>query len=60
MHITIDEEAGLVHALKGAAVLTLALPHAHTRAELEAAAEGLEAALQNAIAVVINGEPTTL
>jgi hypothetical protein len=60
MRITIDEQSRLVHALKGAAMLTLALPHAETRAELEAAAWGLEAALANASLVVVNGEPITL
>ena len=60
MRITIDEQSRLVHALKGAAMLTLAFPHAETRAQLEAAAWGLEAALANASLVVINGEPITL
>ena len=41
-------------------MLTLALPHAETCAQLEAAAWGLEAALANASLVVVNGEPITL
>lgn len=48
MRITIDEQSRLVHVLKGAAMLTLALPHVKTRAQLEAAAWGLEAALASA------------
>jgi hypothetical protein len=54
MRITIDEQSRLVHVPKGAAMLTLALPHTKTRAELEAAAWGLEAALANASLVVVN------
>ena len=54
MRITIDEQSRLVHVLKGAAMLTLALPHTKTRAELEAAAWGLEAALANASLVVVD------
>jgi len=38
MRITIDEQSRLVHALKGAAMLTLALPRTKTREQLEAAA----------------------
>lgn len=60
MRITIDEQARLVHVLKGAAMLTLALPYAETRDALEAAAWGLELALANASVVVVNGEPITL
>jgi hypothetical protein len=60
MRITIDEQARLVHVLKGAALLTLALPHAKTREALEAAAWGLEVALANASVIVVNGKPVTL
>ncbi len=60
MRITIDEQARLVHVLKGAAMLTLALPHAETRKQLEAAAWGIEAALANASIMIVNGEPITL
>jgi hypothetical protein len=60
MRITIDEQARLVHVLKGAAMLTLALPHAETRQQLEAAAWAIEAALANASVVIVNGEPITL
>ena len=60
MRITIDEQSRLVHALKGAAMLTLAFPHAETRAQLEAAAWGLEAALASASVVILNGQPISL
>jgi hypothetical protein len=60
MRITIDEQARLVHVLKGAAMLTLALPHAKTREALEAAAWGLEMALANATVIVVDGKPITL
>jgi hypothetical protein len=60
MRITIDEQARLVHVLKGTALLTLALPHAKTREALEAAAWGLEVALANASVIVVNGKPVTL
>ena len=60
MRITIDEQSRLVHALKGAAMLTLALPHAKARERLEAAAWGLEAALASASVVILNGQPISL
>ena len=60
MRITIDEQTRMVHVLKGAAMLTLALPYAETRAQLEAAAWAIEAALANASVVIVNGEPITL
>ncbi len=60
MRITIDEQSRLVHVLKGAAMLTLALPHAETREALEAAAWGIEAALANASVVIVNGEAISL
>jgi hypothetical protein len=58
MRITIDEQSRLVHALKGAAMLTLALPHAKTREQLEAAAWGLEAALASASVVISTASPS--
>ena len=60
MRVTIDEQSRLVHVLKGGALLTLALPHAKTRAALEAAAWGLEVALSGASILVVNGHPVTL
>ncbi len=60
MRITIDEQARLVHVHKGAATLTLSLPPALTRRELEAAAEGLRAALEYARVVIVNGEAVLL
>jgi hypothetical protein len=60
MRITIDEQSRLVHVLKGAALLTFALPDARTREALEAAAWGLEVALANASLVVVNGKSVTL
>ncbi len=60
MRITIDEQDRLVHVLKGAALLTVALPNAETREALEAAAWGLEVALSNASILVVNGQPVTL
>lgn len=60
MRITIDEQARLVHIHKGAATLTLALPRAQTRQELEAAADGLCAVFAQARVVVVNGQPIRL
>ncbi len=60
MRITIDEQARLVHVLKGAATLTLALPYARTREALETTAWALELALTNASVVIVNGEPISL
>jgi len=60
MRITIDEQDKLVHAHKGAALLTLALPEARTREQLETAAWGLEVALSAATLIVVNGKPVTL
>ena len=60
MRITIDEHAHLVHIVKGAATLTLALPRTLTRRELEAAAEGIRAAFEFARLVVVNGEAIRL
>jgi hypothetical protein len=56
MRITIDEQSRLVHVDKGAVTLTLALPRAQTRKDLEIAADGIRAALENARVVVVNGE----
>jgi hypothetical protein len=60
MRITIDEQDRLVHVHKGAALLTLALPEAKTREQLETAAWGLEVALSAATLIVVNGKPVTL
>jgi hypothetical protein len=60
MRITIDEETRQVHVSQGAMLLTLQLARAKTPAELEAAAEGIRAALQDAQAVVVNGEAIRL
>jgi hypothetical protein len=60
MRITIDEQARLVHAGKGAVTLTLALPRAQSRKDLEAAADGLRTALKDARVVVINGQALPL
>ena len=60
MRITIDEHAKLVHIVKGAATLTLALPRTLTRRELEAAADGVRAAFEFARLVVVNGEAIRL
>jgi len=60
MRITIDEQDKLVHVHKGAALLTLALPQAKTREQLETAAWGLEVALSAATLIVVNGKPVTL
>jgi hypothetical protein len=60
MRITIDEEAKLVHLVKGSATVTLALPRSLTRRELEAAADGIRAAFERARIVVVNGSPIRL
>jgi len=60
MRITIDEPTRQVHVTQGAMTLTLQLQRAQTTAELEAAADGLRAALENARAVVVNGEAIRL
>jgi hypothetical protein len=60
MRITIDEQSRLIHVMKGSATLTVSLPHARTRRELETAAAGLRAALRDAKVVVVNGEPIQL
>jgi hypothetical protein len=60
MRITIDEQTRQVHVSHGAMLLTVQLERAKSAAELEAAAAGLRVALQNAQAVVVNGEPIPL
>lgn len=60
MRITIDEQSRLVHVGKGAVTLTLALPRAQSRKELEIAADGICAALEHARIVVVNGEALPL
>ena len=60
MRITIDEQSRLVHVMKGTATLTVSLPRARSRRELEMAAAGLRAALKDAKVVVVNGEPVQL
>ncbi len=60
MRITIDEQSRLVHVAKGAVTLTLALPRAQSRKDLEAAADGLRAALKDARGVVGNGQALPL
>lgn len=60
MRITIDEQARLVHVNKGAVSLTLALPRAQSRQELERVARAVRAAFKDARAVVINGQALRL
>jgi hypothetical protein len=60
MRITIDEHTRLVHVCKGTVTLTLALPHERTRRELEAVAENIRAALEDARVVVVNGQALKL
>jgi hypothetical protein len=60
MRITIDEPTRQVHVSQGAMTLTLQLQRVQTPAELETAAEALRVALENARAIVVNGEAIKL
>lgn len=60
MRITIDAEHRQVHLTQGAMLLTVQLASSGSLSEVEAAAESLRQALQQARVLVVNGEPIKL
>ncbi len=60
MRITIDEQTRQVHASQGDMLMTVQLARTLPLGDLEAAADGLRSALENACAVVVNGEAVEL